>query len=60
MILAAVIWWIVASRLPGHEALWRYPDGAGKAAPVQPDGEAREAARAAARKSRRKLRKKLR
>jgi phosphatidylglycerol:prolipoprotein diacylglycerol transferase len=51
MILSAVIWWLVASRLPGREALWRYPDGAYP----QESPEARETAR----KNRRKLRKKL-
>jgi phosphatidylglycerol:prolipoprotein diacylglycerol transferase len=60
MILAAVIWWIIASRLPDHETLWHYPDNAGKAAPGQLSPEDREAARIAAKKSRRKLRKKLR
>ncbi|MDR0452816.1 MAG: prolipoprotein diacylglyceryl transferase [Treponema sp.] len=60
MILAAAAWWIIAARLPGCEAVWRYPDGGGMAAAGQADPEAREASRIAAKKSRRKLRKRLR
>jgi phosphatidylglycerol:prolipoprotein diacylglycerol transferase len=56
MIVATVIWWIVAARLPNHEPVPRYPDNAGGTVSEPPDPEAREAAR----KSRRKLRKKLR
>jgi phosphatidylglycerol:prolipoprotein diacylglycerol transferase len=54
MICAAVIWWIIAAKLPDHEPVWLYPDNA--KAPEPPDPKAREAAR----KNRRKLRKKLR
>ncbi|MDR1352088.1 MAG: prolipoprotein diacylglyceryl transferase [Treponema sp.] len=62
MILAALVWWIIASRLPDHGALWRYPDNGGKAARGQTPAtaEAREALRIEAKKNRRKLRKKLR
>jgi hypothetical protein len=55
MMAAAVIWWIIAARLPDRGVLRCYQDEAG-AAPARVDGASREAAR----KSRRKLRKKLR
>jgi phosphatidylglycerol:prolipoprotein diacylglycerol transferase len=60
MILAAVIWWIIAPKLPNHEALWRYTDNAGRTMSGPSNPETREASRIAAKKSRRKLRKKLR
>jgi phosphatidylglycerol:prolipoprotein diacylglycerol transferase len=60
MILAAVIWWIIAPKLPNHEALWRYPDNAGRTMPGPSNPDTREASRIAAKKNRRKLRKKLR
>jgi phosphatidylglycerol:prolipoprotein diacylglycerol transferase len=56
MICAAVIWWIIAAKLPGREPVQLYPDSAKAAVPEPPDPKAREAAR----KNRRKLRKKLR
>jgi phosphatidylglycerol:prolipoprotein diacylglycerol transferase len=62
MICIAVIWWIIASRLPGHETAYVYPDRAagyyGK--PPKNRQNADPEKREAARKNRRKLRKKLR
>jgi phosphatidylglycerol:prolipoprotein diacylglycerol transferase len=59
MMLGAVVWWIVAARLPGHEFAYDYGEVEGVAGAVRPSLERSEGDKKQGKNARRNRRKKL-